>query len=73
MFPKKMANLISMFLMVFIMTFVVVFVSTVINYGFSSDFIVRWMKGWGISFLVAFPTVLIIMPFIKRIVDKITK
>jgi UDP-N-acetylmuramyl pentapeptide phosphotransferase/UDP-N-acetylglucosamine-1-phosphate transferase len=72
MISKKTGNVLSMFLMVLIMTFVVVFVSTAVNFGFSSDFIMRWMKGWGVAFIIAFPTVLIIMPFIRKLVAKIT-
>jgi ABC-type glycerol-3-phosphate transport system permease component len=72
MVSKKMGNVLTMFFVVMIMTFIVVFVSTLINYGFSSDFIARWMKGWGLSFAVAFPTVLIIMPGIRKFVAKIT-
>ena len=62
-----------MFFMVLIMTFIVVFVTTAINYGFVNDFIARWMRGWGLSFIVAFPTVLIIMPTIRKTIAKITR
>jgi len=73
MFPKKAAQFISMTLMVLIMTFVVVFVSTAVNFGFSDLLVLRWMKGWSVAFIVALPTVLLIMPFIRKLVEKITK
>ncbi len=62
-----------MFLMVLTMTFVVVFVSTALNHGFQADFLSRWMRGWGVAFVIAFPTVLIIMPFIRKFVASITE
>jgi hypothetical protein len=69
----KAANIFSIFLMVLIMTFVVVFVTTLVNFGMNTDFFIRWMRGWGLSFVVAFPTVLIIMPVITRTVSKLKR
>jgi hypothetical protein len=69
----KTANVVSMFLMVLIMTFVVVLVTTLVNYGTGPGFLVRWMRGWGLALIVAFPTVLVIMPIIKKLMLKITK
>ena len=71
--PKSKAPLISMLLMVMIMTFVVVFVSTAFNHGLGDGFVFQWMRGWGIAFVIAFPTVLIIMPSIRKFVDTITR
>ena len=59
-----------MFIMVLIMTFIVTFVSTAKNIGFPSGFIILWLKSWGFAFIVAFPTVMLIMPSIKKIVSK---
>jgi 3'-phosphoadenosine 5'-phosphosulfate sulfotransferase (PAPS reductase)/FAD synthetase len=69
----RIINILSMGLMVLLMTLFVVFVTTIFNYGFSSDFFIRWMKGWGLSFIIAFPTVLVIMPFIRKIVSKLAQ
>ena len=67
---EKKIQLVTMFFMVLIMTFVVVFASTAINFGFQDNFLQRWLKGWGISFALAYPTVLIIMPPIRKIVGR---
>jgi len=73
MITQKAGNILSMFLMVLIMTCVVVFVSTAVNFGFSDDFVIRWIRGWGLACVVAFPVVLIIMPFIRKAVGKLIK
>lgn len=71
--PKSKAQIVIMFFMVVTMTFVVVFVTTAFNYCFQSDFVFKWLKGWGLAFIIAFPTVLIIMPFIRKFVASITE
>lgn len=67
---EKQANVLSMFIMVAIMTCVVTLVMALLNHSFE---LLKWMKGWGISFLVAFPTVLVVMPITKKIVSKLVK
>jgi hypothetical protein len=67
---KKHEPKVSLFIMVLIMTFIVTFVSTAKNIGFPSDFIIQWFKAWGFAFIVAFPTVILIMPSIKKIITK---
>jgi len=42
------------------------------NKNFVQDnFILHWLKSWGFAYIVALPTALIIMPFIKKIVSKL--
>lgn len=67
---EKQANVLSMFIMVAIMTCVVTLVMALLNNNFE---FLKWIKGWGISFLVAFPTVLLVMPFTKKFVSTLVK
>lgn len=64
---EKQANLISMALMVLLMTMVVTLVMAFLNSSFEW---LKWLKGWGISTLIAFPTVLFVMPLTRKIVFK---
>ncbi len=64
---QKQANFISMALMVLLMTMVVTLVMAFLNSAFEWQ---RWLKGWMLSFLVALPTVLIIMPVTRKVVFK---
>jgi len=45
---------------------------TIINLGFVSDFFEKWIIGFAISFVVALPISLIIVPTAMKIVEKIT-
>jgi hypothetical protein len=62
----NLARLLAMASMVLIMTFVVVFVSTFVNFGFAPDFAFRFLRGWGIAFLLAFPLVVLLMPRLQK-------
>lgn len=67
---EKKIQLVTMFLIVLVMTCVVVFASTAINFGFQENSLQRWLKGWALSFALAYPTVLIILPPIRKIVGR---
>jgi hypothetical protein len=63
----KAAQLLAMASMVFIMTAVVVFISTLVNFGLAEDFTFRFLRGWGIAFLLAFPLVVLLMPRLQKL------
>lgn len=67
---EKQANFISVLLMVIIMTAVVSLVMSLLNQNF---ILIKWLKGWTLSFIVAFPTILVVMPFTKKLVSKLVK
>lgn len=67
---EKQANVLSMLIMVAVMTCIVTLVMALINGNLQ---LLKWLKGWGLSFLVAFPVVLIIMPVTKKLVFKFFK
>ena len=46
---------------------------TLLNTGLSVLFLQRFATGWIVGFFVAFPTALIVMPQIRRLVAKIYK
>lgn len=70
---KKWIMPLTGLIMVAIMTCVVSFCSTVINMGFSEDFVSGWMKGWGFSFVIASPIFVVLMPRVKKIIEKLTE
>jgi hypothetical protein len=63
---KKQAQIMAMGSMVLIMTMVVVFVSTIINFGFDESFVIRFIRGWAVAFILAFPIALVLMPKLQR-------
>lgn len=60
----------SFFLCVFMCGFVSL-VATVQTAGISMDTGMTWLKAWGVSFLLAFPVVLLVMPVVRAIVSRI--
>jgi hypothetical protein len=67
---KKYEQKLTLVIMVLVMTFVVTFVGTIKNIGFTSDFILQWLKAWGFAYVVALPAVMLIMPLIKIVISK---
>ena len=43
-----------------------------INRGFDSEYFVHWFRGFLTARQVAFPTVLVVAPFVRRVVARIT-
>lgn len=70
MINKKHEPKLTLVIMVFVMTFIVTFVGTAKNLGFKPDFILQWLKAWGFANIVALPTVMLVMPFIKKVTSK---
>ena len=54
------------------MSLIMSFVLTLINVGLVPHFLMIWLKSFGISFAVALPISLIIVPLIRKLLDKIT-
>nr|WP_272876117.1 DUF2798 domain-containing protein [Neoroseomonas soli] len=53
-----------------IMTFVVSGVSTVLALGVTDEVLARWPVAWAMSWLIAFPTVLVVLPIVRRLVGR---
>lgn len=51
-----------------IMTFVVSMISTLRSLGPTPAFLATWPTAWALSWVVAFPTLLIVLPLVRRIV-----
>ena len=62
--------LFSFFLSVF-MSGIVSFIVTIHHIGLSTAAFFEWLPAWAFSFAVAFPTVLLVNPIVRRIVNRI--
>ncbi|CAN7168904.1 DUF2798 domain-containing protein [Acidovorax sp. LjRoot194] len=49
-----------------LMTFIVSLISTLRVAGFTLDVLRLWMSSWALSWLVAFPTLLLVLPLVRR-------
>lgn len=65
--PTKAAALIMPFLLSIFMTFVVSLVSTLNALGLDSFSLTAWFAAWGLSWVIAFPTLLLVLPLVKTL------
>lgn len=53
------------------MTLLMSFVITFINVGLVEDFLLRWFQAFWRAYIVAFPSVLTVVPIVRKIVRKL--
>jgi hypothetical protein len=66
--PARYVGLVMPFVLSVLMTFIVSAVSTLKSLGVSPEFFGTWPVAWLLSWLVAFPTLLLVLPLVRRIV-----
>ena len=66
--PARYATIVSPLVLSLLMTFIVSFISTLKSLGFQPGLPAIWLTAWGLSWLVAFPTLLLVLPVVRRIV-----
>jgi hypothetical protein len=69
--PASSAPLVTAFLLSILMTCVVSGISTLLSVGVTPDLLLHWPRAWGFSWLVAFPTLLLVLPLVRRAVARI--
>jgi len=68
---KKYYSFLFALLVSIIMSLIMSFALTLINVGWQPHFFMIWLKAFGISFAVALPVSLIVVPLIRKLLDKI--
>jgi hypothetical protein len=66
--PARYISIMTPLILSVLMTFIVSFISTVKNLGIRPELPHNWIMAWGLSWLVAFPTLLLVLPAVRRIV-----
>jgi hypothetical protein len=66
--PARYAAIVMPLVLSVLMTFVVSAIATLKSLGPTSAFVTTWPAAWAISWLVAFPTLLAVLPLVRRIV-----
>ena len=66
--PARYGAILMPMVLSILMTFVVSLIATIRAIGLTEDFLARWLPAWGLSWLVAFPTLLIALPIVRQIV-----
>ena len=70
--PARYANLLFGGILSSIMVTVISGAVVLVTQGFGSDFLVHWLKGFATAWPIAFPTVLVVAPFVRKLVVKLT-
>lgn len=65
--PQRALIFLVPFFLSLVMSGIVSFISTVKALGFSWLLVSPWLTSWGISWAIAFPTVLFILPFARKL------
>ncbi len=71
--PARFNAVVTPLVITFLMTCVVSGISTLNGIGLRDDFAVTWLQSWGASWVVAFPTLVIILPLVRRIVGAVVE
>lgn len=66
--PSRYAAFVMPLILSVLMTFVVSAISTLKSLGPTPAFLATWPAAWALSWLVAFPTLLVVLPMVRRIV-----
>ncbi|ATG17909.1 TPA: DUF2798 domain-containing protein [Providencia alcalifaciens] len=65
--PMRALFFLVPFFLSLVMSGIVSLISTIRALGFTSEIYAPWMSSWGLSWMIAFPTVLFILPIARRI------
>jgi len=68
MIAKKYEMILFAFLMSFFMAGFMSFIVTLINIGFVDGILYFWLEAYWKAFLVAFPTIIVVVPRVRKIV-----
>ena len=71
-FSKKYYSLLFGAIMGLIMSFLTSLTVTVVNIGIVPNFFEMWLGVFLTTFTIGFPLTIVVTPFVKSIVDKIT-
>ena len=71
MLPNKYLNQVQAFLLSGFMSFVMSGIITFINLGIIEGFLGIWFHAWWVAFVIAFPTILLVFPFARKLAMKI--
>ena len=68
MIPHKYTPYVFSFFMALLMSCIMSLVITLFNVGIVQGIALIWLKAWGFAFVVAFPTVVLVAPLVRKLV-----
>jgi hypothetical protein len=67
--PARYATLLMPFILSILMSGIVSFIATVKHIGLADGLMRLWLDAWQISWVIAFPALLIVLPIVRWIVS----
>lgn len=64
--PARYAGFVLPLLLSILMTCIVSLISTLRGVGLAPHFLQIWMQSWGISWAIGFPTLLVVLPLVRK-------
>jgi hypothetical protein len=66
--PARYGAIVMPLVLSVVMSCIVSLIATLRAAGFDGFAFGGWLQAWGLSWLVAFPTLLLVLPFVRRLV-----
>lgn len=71
--PARYATIVMPLLLSLMMTSVVSLISTARSIGFTSALLQLWLGNWALSWVVAFPVMLLVLPVVRRLTSMLVE
>ncbi|GLK68476.1 DUF2798 domain-containing protein [Hansschlegelia plantiphila] len=71
--PACFNGVVTPFLLSLLMCFIVSGISTGRGIGLAPDLPEQWLRAWGLSWVIAFPTLLVVLPAVRRLAGLIVE
>jgi hypothetical protein len=65
--PARYGRFVMPLLLSIVMTCIVSLISTLRSVGLAPDVLHLWLTAWALSWCVAFPTLLVVLPLVRRL------
>lgn len=69
MIPSRYSPYVFSFFMSLLMSGVMSFCITTLNLGWVADLLWLWLKAWSAAFVIAFPTIVLVTPLVRKLVS----
>jgi hypothetical protein len=71
--PARAGTIVFPAVMALVMTMIISGLTTLRVRGFDAGFVGIWLPAWGLSYVVAFPVMTMLLPLVRRIVAAIVE
>ncbi|WP_032113151.1 DUF2798 domain-containing protein [Candidatus Paracaedibacter symbiosus] len=71
--PARYLGIVMPFILSFFISGIISAILTIKNGGFQSGVFFIWLSSWGLAWSIAFPSVLIMLPIVRRFVGLIVE